>query len=359
MQTCRVLRVRLTVCFLLFGLVALPTKAAFTSLYVFGDGACTTTNGPGGSLYYGKRFCNGRVWVEVLAQWQGLTYESNRNWSYYGHYSSNMIVNVSNSPAPPDAGTALYIVWACDADFVWNINNYGTNLVQWTNSINRTLSNYVTITTNLYAKGVRTMVMPNAVDLTKVPQFMNYAAANKAFIRQRTMDFNARFAVAVSNAMDSLPGLAIHSPDIFALLDNVAANPTNYGLIKPETCVICDLPPTQWDLNGPGTNYVFWDDLDPTAKFQMWIADAAQELLSPVRINKITSQNGVTNQLDLINVPIGRNGVVEGTTNFADWTVAGNVMSTNTLQSVSFSVSDPVPPAQFYRVRFPFVWTWP
>ncbi|OYV07059.1 MAG: hypothetical protein CFE26_03060, partial [Verrucomicrobiales bacterium VVV1] len=59
---------------------------AFSSLYVFGDGVCTTTdNASGANYFYGNRYCNGRVWVEVLAQWQGLAYDSAKNKSFFGN----------------------------------------------------------------------------------------------------------------------------------------------------------------------------------------------------------------------------------------------------------------------------------
>src|SRR4029079_14895335 len=136
------------------------------------------------------------------------------------------------------------------------------------------------------------------------------------------------FAAAISNSMATLPGLTIYSPDIFGLLDNVAANPTNYDLLKPNTFVISDLPPSQWALNGPGTNYVFWDDLNPTAKFQMWIADATLKLLPPVQFNKAAWSAGNA-QLDASNIPIGRDGVVEGTPDFSAWSTIGSFDSTN------------------------------
>jgi len=91
--------IHFTVGVLLFGLTVFRAQAGFTSLYIFGDGASTTTNygvAPT-NLYYGKRNSNGRVWVEVLAQRQGLGANSitnvswsnsSNNWSYYGQYSS-------------------------------------------------------------------------------------------------------------------------------------------------------------------------------------------------------------------------------------------------------------------------------
>jgi hypothetical protein len=38
------------------------------------------------------------------------------------------------------------------------------------------------------------------------------------------------------------------------------------------------------------------------------------------------------------------------------WTTNANFNSTNATQSVFVTPSDPV---QFYRLNFPFVWTWP
>ena len=47
-----------------------------------------------------------------------------------------------------------------------------TNIVTWTNAINQSLTNHWNIITNLYyAKGARTLVMPNAVDITEIPEY--------------------------------------------------------------------------------------------------------------------------------------------------------------------------------------------
>ncbi len=45
------------------------------------------------------------------------------------------------------------------------------NIAIWTNAINQSISNHFTAITNLYAKGVRTLVMPNAVDITEIPYY--------------------------------------------------------------------------------------------------------------------------------------------------------------------------------------------
>jgi phospholipase/lecithinase/hemolysin len=347
--------VRFVVAALWLGPFVLPAGAAFSSLYVFGDGVCTTTNGPGGPYYYGKRYCNGRVWVEVLAERQGLSYESNKNWSYYGHYSSQLVTNVNNFIAPADAGSALFIVWCADADFVWDVQNYGTNLSQWTAAMNQSLSNHFKAVTNLYhAKGARTVILPNAVDLAKVPFFSNNT--NKNFIRQRTIEFNAAYATALLNQIQTnCPSIRMVVPDFFALFDDVVAHPAAYGLIKPDTFVFKDLPSSQWALNGPGTNYVFWDDLDPTAKFHAVVADVVQQLITPVRISALTSA-GASNRLTIVNLPMGCDGLVDASTDLLGWAVAREFKGTNVTQTVDLPVAGP---RAFYRLRFPFAWSWP
>ena len=393
--------IRFTWCLLLFGFAIFPAQASFTSLYIFGDGVSTTTNNPAAGFepYYGLRRSNGRLWVELLAQQLGLTnnfwysnstanhlvytnlsasstnwsYSSN-NWSYFGDTAGSLVTNVNAFIAPPapDASNALFVVWVNDADFVYLMENTAppytsNNIAPWTNTINQSISNHFKAITNLYAKGVRTLVMPNAVDLTEVPQFDQLASASRSFARQRMIDFNSAFSATLSNAMVSCPGLKIYEPNFFSLLDNILTNAAAYGvtnvLYQGYSIDVIEAYENNYGLlpndniDGPGTNYIFWDVDDPTAKVHAIMAGVAKQLIAPAQISQITSRSG-TNQLDLTNVPVGLNGVVLGSTNLAltNWTTVTNFNSTNTDQSVFVPVSRPM---QFYQLYFPFTWTWP
>jgi len=384
---------------LLFASAIFPAQAAFTSLYIFGDGvSTTTTNSNAGQYFYGLRRSNGRVWVELLAQELGLTnnywysnnssihlsytnlsaastnwsYSSN-NWSYFGQYSPNLLQSLNNFTAPPNATNALFVVWVNDADFVYDINNYSpytsNNIATWTNAINQSLTNHFKIITNLYAKGARTLIMPNAVDVTEIPAYNTLAANNKSFIRQRIIDFNTTFPALLNQARASLPGITIYEPDFFSLLDNVLTNAACYGLTnalssKGLSIDAYDDPSIPiLTLNGQGTNYIFWFSTDPTAKFHAVLADITQQLISPVQISQITSLNG-TNQLVVTNVPIGQNGLVIGCMDLlaSSWTTnllsngANTFASTNTSQTIFVPVSGP---QWFYRLKFPYTWSWP
>ncbi len=345
----------------MLGPCSFPAQAAFTSLYVFGDGISTTTNGPGGTYYYGRRYSNGRVWVESLAQWQGLAYDPNKNWSYFGHYSPNLVSNVMSLPAPLDASNALAVVWINNADFVYGMShNYGTNTALWTNAINQSLTNHFRAIINLYTKGFRTLILPPAVDIMKIPIYVNYAPTSKKFIRERIVDFNAGLAALVNDVRALCPGLTIFVPDIFTLLDRLLAKPADYGLTNAlrnglSVDALGDPLLTDKSLNGRGTNYIFWDNLHPTALAQTWLADEIQQLISPMRIASMTFGPGGC-ALELANLPIGRNGFVEGSATLGDWAAVADVTTTQATQPVFVPA---VGPQWFYRLRFPFTWAWP
>jgi phospholipase/lecithinase/hemolysin len=355
---------RFTVGVCLFGLFAFSSQAAFTSLYAFGDSVSSTTNNTEPSvahLYYGQRFSNGRVWVEVLAERQGLAYDPKKNWSYFGHYSSDLLANLNRFPAPPDASTALFVVWVSDADFVWDLNQidppYTTNrsLAAWMGAINQSLTNHWKAVQMIYSKGARSLIMPNAVDISKVPYYAYLAAADRTFVRQRVIDFNSGFAALLDQARRSLPGLAIYEPDVFTLLDDMASRPANYGLINPGIDAVDDASLTDKSLNGPGRDYIFWDYLDPTAKVHAWLADTTQQLVCPVYITNLALSDS-SNRLDLENVPIGRNGFIQSSSDFSNWATGQSIPSTNRAQTLWIPESGP---KQFYRLIFPFSWAWP
>lgn len=341
-----------------------PARATFTSLYAFGDGVCTTTNSPGGAQFYGNRFSNGRVWVEVLAQRQGVNYEANKNWSYFGHDSTALLHNLTNFVAPADLATALCIVWANDADYVYNISNlspYTTNnLAAWTNAMNRSLSNHFTAVQMLYAKGVRTLVMPNVVDLTKVPFFVNTPAPDKAFIRQRIRDYNSAFTARMNQARGIYPALNLQLPDVYSLLDDIIVRPAVYGVTNAlyqgqSIDALSDPALSDKSLNGPGRNYIFWEYLDPTAKVHAVLADYVHNLIAPPVLAAV-GVTGANAEWQLSQLPVGLSGFLEGTTNFGQWSVATNISSTASVQRVSLPLTGSW---QAYRLRFPFAWNWP
>jgi GDSL-like Lipase/Acylhydrolase len=366
-------RSQIIILFLLV-LVALaisPARAGFSSIYAFGDGICTTdtNNTTQTQLYHGKRYCNGRVWIEVLSQWQGVAYQVSKNKSFFGHDSVKLINSVNAFVAPVDAATSLFIVWANNADFVEFINTAGneppytanTPLGPWNSFINSAVSRHTQAITTLYNKGARVVVMPKAVNISSTPLY-NLDEVTNTFLKNRVIQFNTAFDTAMIALAASKAGLVIHRPDTFTFLEQVLANSSAYGLIHPTGTngAVFDFPNPSL-ATGTATNYVFWDDLNPTAKFQMQLADLVQQMISPAKVQSITSITSNV-QITVANVPLGRAGVVEGCAALVPpWQTdaAINVpfsVGGSTTTAVTFPTAGT---ARFYRVGFPVAWTWP
>jgi thermolabile hemolysin len=326
-------------------------------MYVYGDGTCTTTTGPGTPDYFGGRLSNGLVWVEDLASLQGLTFDDTRNNSKFGNYSTWLVSAVSNFPTA-GASTALVVVWVADADIYDNCLYDVTNLTLWTNDINQSQTNHAKAIQTLYNKGVRTLVMPNAIDMSKVPQIaQGMPSSYLAFYSQQCAVFNTAFSNTLNTARSTHSGLTIYSPDFFTLHNNLTSHPADYGVVNAKTNgqpidALDDYYLTDKSFTGPGASYIFWDDLDPTAKVHLIMGTIAHQLISPVQptITKFTFQ-GASNKLDVVNIPMARDGVVQGSTTLTNWSTVKNILnSTNASQSIFVPAS--ASPQQVYRLRF-------
>jgi phospholipase/lecithinase/hemolysin len=384
----------------LFTIATFQSRANFSSLYVFGDALSATADpsAPGAPYYYGQRWSNGRVWVEVLAQRQGLTFDASENDSYYDHNSLQTVIDVTNFTPPSDVATALFVVWVCNADTfdasTTAINQPGYQFGEFINANIQSQANYLQIISALYAKGVRNLIVPNVVDISEIPAFN--AGTAVGILHAGCVDYNARFSNTISQARALCPGLTIYTPDFFTLLNNVLANASYYGLTNALSSrgysidAYDDPSIVNLTLDGQGTNYIFWDPQNPTAQFHAVIADVVQQIISPVQINHL-AVSAASNRLDVANVPVGLSGFVEGTTNLAQtsWSPVTNFNSTATFQSifvpapqlplaypasgtggngstdpnntnnVGTTYNAPFSPAQFYQLYFPYAWSWP
>ncbi len=240
--------------------------------------------------------------------------------------------------------------------------------------------------------GVRTLILPNVVDISEIPAFNQAASTNIMHIG--CIAYNATFSNTINQAMVLCPELTIYTPDFFTLLNNVLTNAPYYGLTNALSAKGFSIDALKGlysqspaILNGSGTNYIFWDNMDPTAQFHEVIADVVQQLISPVQINGLALFKG-SNRLDVVNMPLGLDGFVEGSTNLsqAGWTSVTNFSSTSINQSI-FVNALPLPPSvppsgsggstdpnnptnngtyfpgfnpgQYYRLHFPYAWSWP
>jgi phospholipase/lecithinase/hemolysin len=343
----------------------LHSVAGFSSIYVFGDGVSNTNNAPTGGLadYYGNRFCNGRVFIEVLSGWQGIAFDTSKNVSNFGNDSSVLITNVNSFTAPGDASTSLFIVWSNNADYVnftGDLDTPWNNTNPWNTMANTSIEKQVTAINTLYNKGARKIVMPNAVDVLRTPYYNGFNSTDRSFARQRIIEYNQQFKAAMNQAMVGKPGLEIILPDTFAFFEQVLANPAAYGMINPSDLNAGGLDSGDSALNGAGAQYVFWDDYHPTAKMQMHLAAFIQQAISPLKVSSFSLSGGNV-QIQLANIPLDRAGSIQGSSTLQPpWAqeqailepfVGGSMSKTYTFASSG--------PKRFYRAAFPVVWVWP
>jgi len=331
-----------------------PAEGAFSAFYIFGDSLSTTTNSLtlSSTNYAPGRFCNGPVWVERLAQFQGIAFDTNQDIAQFGQGSatvSNLLVSYT-FPASPS--NALVAVWVANSDLYFDFFFNSTNASAWAQSI----SNAVVATTadiqQLYAKGCRSLILPNAVDISAAPLISantNYDTAVRAFVRSQCITYNTAFDGVLSQARAAYPALKIYAPDLFSLFDKLLANPAYYGLTNAGIDAQSDPALLDKTINGPGTNYIFWDVIHPTAKVQAQLAAQVQQVVSPVGFSNLVMV-GVSNRLNLVNLPIGATGSLESSTNLVNWRT--NFSFTAVGPSASVLVSNTNATRQFYRLQF-------
>ena len=223
-------RCRFVVCLSILALIlpALNALASFSSMYVFGDSLSATSGGglqyppPAGTSadnYYDGRFSNGKVWVEYLAEQLGIPFDPNHNFSNFGDDSGEVYNNIvyGNYYPPPDIATTLYVLWPGCSDCFALAVFQGTN--SWTDGISNAMSNVSAVVDLLYSQGVRTLVLPNSVDIAKVPFFTytvgslggdtNEAARVAASVHAQVPQYNAALAATVNQLRAKHPDLAI------------------------------------------------------------------------------------------------------------------------------------------------------
>ena len=323
-------------------------RGAFSSMYVFADSLSSTTNNVnGGTNYFGTRWCNGPVWVEYLARDQGIAYRDSNNVSGFGFNTTYLTNFVGALPVLPDASNSLFVVWAGTSDLFWDWVYNNTNDVPWVASINDHMTKTAWIIQDLYSKGARSLVLPNAVDIGAAPIFGALPAASRTYLHQKAIQYNTALNNLLGQTRVTLPALTIYSPDLFTQFETLLANLTAYGLVNTTVDALDDPTLTDKSTNGPGANYIFWDTLHPTTKVQSLMAEQVFLLMSP-RISSFTHA-GTSNRLDLANLPVGAAFALETSTNLITWRTNLSITATSAIQTINLQTNAN---QLFFRLKF-------
>ena len=284
--------------------VSVAWAGPYSQLVVFGDSLLDVGNVAQASFgiypgpyYWNNRFSNGPVYVESLDTGLGLppivrSTAGGSNFAYGGAQTSGtgglqgLFIKdideqvdqfVATRTADPNA---LYLVSAGANDII----NGQTNVSIPVNNLSQDLG-------RLVAAGARQFLVSNLPLLGYTPRF-NGNPTTFAQYNALSEQFNASLAVMLDSLQTRNAALSIHRLDVATLFTQAIANPAVFGLTNVTNAAAPGLEPgtSSYDTSkiAPNANqYMFWDDLHPTATVHAELAQFALEaLLLPGDFNR-------------------------------------------------------------------------
>lgn len=253
---------------------AVLAAAPYGDLVVFGDSLSDNGNfyeasgntTPPSPPYWEGRFSNGPVWVEELAALLGLDRATISD-SAVGFATTEDVLTlqvtpfVSGGSVPPDA---LYVVWAGPNDFLEGVPDPLA-------AIEAAMENLGSAIGALAAAGAVDIMVPNMPDLGLTPLMLETGDPDEiGAATALSVAFNDALSLAVDSLETSL-GVSIIEFDTFGLMAEIVADPASFDLTNV----------TDGALAADGTvasnpeDYLFWDDIHPTAVVHALLAESA------------------------------------------------------------------------------------
>jgi thermolabile hemolysin len=301
-------------CVVVLAVSSVVSAAPFSDLVVFGDSLSDVGNVASsslgiypGSTYYSNRFSNGPVWVETLSTGLGLgalqrSASGGDDFAYGGAKTAGtgglegIFIRDLNEQvsqflnARTASATALYVVYAGSNDYIQGQTDAKIPVGRITTDLNR-----------LIAAGARQFLIPNLPLLGSTPRF-NDSPTTAATYTLRTQQFNA----ALNASLDALEvgnaALTFHRLDVATLFAQAIEKPGDFGLVNVVDPAAPGLEPGlgSYDRGQIAANaheYLFWDDLHPTATGHTLLGQRALALVDGIAGD--FNADGLVNAADL------------------------------------------------------------
>ncbi len=285
-----------------------PARAgSIDGIYAFGDSltdvgniyAATSGTAPA-APYVDGQFTNGNVWVQDLASDLGLAplTPSLLGGTDYAYGTAESGVTAFNTSAPNTdltgatgqlaqyQGThatadpnALYTIWIGSNDLSDMLT--GQLPSQYGGDIGEVVGNIYSAVSTLAGMGATNILIVTVPDLGKTPEVLAGGPAESAGASFLSSSFDTALT-------DGIPGLAaadsvnISVLNTYALLDTIVANPANYGFSNvTQPCLTGEVNYAGGMPCANPSQYLFWDQLHPTAAGHAILADEALALVTP------------------------------------------------------------------------------
>ena len=296
----------------LLGAIVGSAKAdSFSALYVFGDSLSDAGNAyiaDGGTLpgapYSNGRFSNGNVWVQDMAASLGLPAAAKpsllggTDYAVGGATTAN--TGLGNLLAPAAQGgqiasfqaahpvadpNALYMIWIGSNDIrnILAANNPATAAAAALAAV----GNVDTAIQSLAGEGAKNFLILTAPDLGKTPAAIATGPAGVAASSTLSAFFDTSLVNGVGAAgipslagIASADGLNLNVLDTYSLIDGITANPAPYGFTDvTDTCLTGSVNYSGGTPCANPNQYLFWDQIHPTAAGQALVAQAALQIV--------------------------------------------------------------------------------
>ncbi|MDJ0926923.1 MAG: SGNH/GDSL hydrolase family protein [Gammaproteobacteria bacterium] len=256
----------------------------FNAAYGFGDSLSDTGNAfiasgiPPSPPYFNGRVSNGPVWLEVAAGLLGLSVDpvlaGGTNYATAGARTGP--IGQTTPPSLLDQ-VALYLSTnSADPNALYVVFGGGNDIRDL--AVANTVANLSSIITDLADAGAEHFFVPNLPDVGKTPAAIAAGPAASAFATSLSVQVNTQLAAAIPTLRDDL-GVNIIEFDTFTFLNNLIANPGMFGFTNVDGQCL------DFDTFIPCANpdeYVFWDDIHPTAATGHLFGEAAYNTIIPI-----------------------------------------------------------------------------
>lgn len=266
-------------------------RLLFSDIYLFGDSLVDIGNAfsfsggviPQSPPYFEGRFSNGPIWIDNLANSLEVELDGDTNFAFGGSRTDNSNNFSDQLPegfpplpglqdqiesflqqAPQADPDALYVIFAGGNDY----------LTPNPTEVQEALGNLSGAITRLAAVGARNFMVPNLPDLGATPIARDIGGEQQLGVSLLIEAHNASLAAGLAT-IEQDPNINIIAFDSNSAFDNAIASPEDFGFTNV----------TDNFLTSGATNpdeFVFWDDIHPTARSHEIIADAAIKTITEI-----------------------------------------------------------------------------
>lgn len=275
---------------LLFAVSSLHAHATpFSNIYFFGDSLTDVGNvynlsGIPPVPYVAGRASNGPTYADTLTQGLGFlatpSTAGGNNYAFGGARTRyqlfgppfmgilDQINAFTGLPGNADA-QALYVVWGGSNNLQDLIAGKTVDVLgNPIPGLFATVADLISGIQSLYDDGARTFLVPNLPDLGLTPRVREYGDSAQFFANLLSVQFNDLYSLALAQLDQSLGDIEIIAFDTFGALNDIVANPADFGLTDiTHRCYTGD----DLKFTGGGTvcaasdSYLFWDGIHPTS----------------------------------------------------------------------------------------------